>query len=292
MSAGVALPPAVAAWHDAGRFLNIGGRPVFLREDGRGPPLLLLHAYPTSSWGFHRIWGELTKDYRVLAPDLPGSGLSHKGPGEDYSLAGLGSVVTDLLAHCGVREPHLLAHGYGATIAQELLADGQDFASVCFVTASLFPEVSELTSMQRLMLSPLGPLLARYARQPFAVFARRLTRAFGPSHPPTSEELEAIWALLRHNDGQRAVPEVIGYLLERKRRARALVSAMLRADCPLHYIAAVDDTLSGQAVIDGWRRSLPDAGLVLLPSGTGHYAPLECPAELLSAYRDFRRAQA
>ncbi len=292
MTKGLDLPPRVAVWREAGRFLTLAGRSVFLREGGAGTPLLLLHAYPTGSWGFHRVWDDLTRNYRVLAPDLPGSGLSQKGTGADYSLGTMAAVAGDLLRTCGIERPHLLAHGYGASIGQEMLAQEQVFASVTFVTAGLFPELSRLTVMQRMMLSPLGPLLARWAPQPFRAFARRLSAAFGPATQPSQEDLRAIWALLRGNGGQRSVPDVIAYLTERKRLSGRLVGALAAAEMPLHLIASADDPLSGRPVIEAWRALLPEAALSLLPEGIGHYPPLECPAALLALYRAFRQGLA
>ncbi len=288
MAAEKALPPSVADWRSKGHYLSLKGRSVFLREAGEGPPLLLLHAYPTASWGFHRIWSDLTSRYRVLAPDLPGSGLSEKGREQDYGLGGLAGIMTALLRERSMEAPHLLAHGYASSVGQEMMAAGQRFASACFVTAGLFPRVGRLTAMQRLMLSPLGPLLVRHVPQPYRLFARRLSATFGATTRPSKEDLEAIWALLRYNGGQERVPEVLCYLTERRQLAERLVAALLTCPSPLILIASPDDGLTGPKEIAAWRDSLPRAGLALLPKGCGHYPPLECPEALLGTYLSFR----
>ncbi len=48
MEAASAGPPAVENWRAGGRYLSIEGRSLFLRDEGEGPALLLLHAYPTA----------------------------------------------------------------------------------------------------------------------------------------------------------------------------------------------------------------------------------------------------
>ncbi|GAB5471268.1 MAG: alpha/beta hydrolase [Rhodospirillales bacterium] len=288
----VPLPATLSDWFQGGRYLSLCGEEVFLREAGEGEPLLLLHAYPTASWGFHRIWPDLTARYRVLAPDLPGSGFSSKPLRGDYSLGRLAKILEALLEARGIDRVHILAHGYSGSIAQELLARSQGavVASLCFVTSGLFPAVFHLTAMQRLLLSPLGPVIARYAPQPYAIFSRRLAETFGPDNQPSSEDLAAAWHLLSYNRGQRAVPRVIGYLRERKQRTRRLVTALEETATPLALLASADDPLSGRAVTGAWRRHLPRAPLYELPPKTGHYAPLECPAAVLDAYAAFREA--
>ena len=61
---------------------------------------------------------------------------------------------------------HVLAHDYGDTVTQELLARyderqltggaGPELASVCLLNGGLFPEVHRALLAQRLLLSPLG----------------------------------------------------------------------------------------------------------------------------------------
>ncbi len=223
-----------------------------------------------------------------MALDLPGSGLSDKTLGQDYSLGGLARIVSQVLSACEIERPHLLAHGYASSVAQEMMAEGQTFASAAFITAGLFPKKGRLTLMQHLMLSPLGPWLARYAPQPFAAFRRRFIGAFGPGRQPSEETIACAWSLLRLNNGLHAVPEVLIYLTERQEQADRLSAAMQAFDAPLCLIASPDDHLSGPAEVEAWRHSLPEANLIFLPAGTGHYAPLECPEEVLQAYFAFR----
>ncbi|MEO1192310.1 MAG: alpha/beta hydrolase [Pseudomonadota bacterium] len=291
------LPPALAAWQAEGAFFDLLGERVFVRQEGSGPPLLLLHAYPTASWGFHRILPGLTARFRVIAPDLPGSGLSSKPRRGDYSIARLGDVVEALLDRLQVGRLHVLAHGYTASVAQELLARDNVRAakdarlmSLCFLSAGLFPEVAQTTRLQRLMLSPLGPLLARFAPQPFGIFSKQLAESFGRKTQPSEEDLQIIWALLRANGGQRVVPRVIGYLTERQRVQDRLVGALEQARVPLALMVAPDDDLSGEAILRVWRRRLPLAPVYRLPDGVGHYPPLECPQDVQRAYAAFRGA--
>jgi len=61
------------------RTITLGdGLTVGYRELGSGPPVLLLHGWPTSSWLWRRVMPRLAEENRVVALDLPGFGASAK----------------------------------------------------------------------------------------------------------------------------------------------------------------------------------------------------------------------
>ncbi|GEN67675.1 alpha/beta fold hydrolase [Chryseobacterium rhizosphaerae] len=60
------------------RNVKVNGLNLFYREAGpsQAPTILLLHGYPTSSHMFRNLIPMLSKNYHVIAPDLPGFGYS------------------------------------------------------------------------------------------------------------------------------------------------------------------------------------------------------------------------
>lgn len=58
------------------RFANVEGRRVHFIEAGRGEPLVLLHGAGGGAANWFRVLPELAESFRVIAPDLPGFGLS------------------------------------------------------------------------------------------------------------------------------------------------------------------------------------------------------------------------
>jgi len=272
-----------------------GGR-LFYRLDGAGEPLLLLHGYPTASWGFHKMWPDLTARFRVIAPDLPGSGFADKPADGDYTIAALADAAEALLRSLGIDQAHVLAHAYGCTTAQELLARqvyGESRAhavqlrSVCFINGGLFHEGTRPTATQKLLLSPIGPFIARTMPQPYRMFDRKLRRCFGPDTQPTAAEMRELWHVLRWNRGHRIVPRMLQYLRERVARRDRWVGAMRMADCPIGLINGDADPIAGQHIPAIWQRTLPHAPLIELPGRIGHYPPLEAPDATLNAHQQF-----
>ena len=292
------LSPRLRAWYEAGQTLPFRGHRLYYRAAGSGPPLLLLHGYPTASWGWHKVWDQLARRHTVVTVDLLGSGFSDKPAGGPYHVASLADQAEAVLHHLGMDEAHILAHAYGVTTAQELLArhvagGGQHpFAlrSAAFVNGGLFPEGMHPTATQRLLLGPLGPLVAALAPQPYRLFRKKLARNFGPTNQPSEAELAELWELLRFKGGHRVTPRVLQYLRERQTRRERWVGALQRAEIPLHLINGAADPVAGGDTPALWRRHVPHGRLTELDPGIGHYPPLEGPQALLEAFFGEARA--
>jgi len=69
-----------------GKFVQVDGLNVHYIQEGLGPDLLLVHGIGASIFCWRRIFGKLTKKYRVTAIDLPGFGQSDKDSELDYGL--------------------------------------------------------------------------------------------------------------------------------------------------------------------------------------------------------------
>jgi haloalkane dehalogenase len=72
-----------STWRDSKRHTEILGHRMAYIEQGDGPPIILLHGNPTSSYLWRSVIPELSASGRCLAPDLIGMGDSDKLPPED-----------------------------------------------------------------------------------------------------------------------------------------------------------------------------------------------------------------
>jgi len=238
------------------------------------------------------VWEWLTRRYSVVTLDLLGSGFSDKPRGGPYDVASLADQAEAVLHNLGMDEAHILAHAYGVTTAQELLArhvvGGRErpfvLRSATFVNGGLFPEGMHPTAIQRLLIGPLGPWVAALAPQPYRLFRKKLARNFGPANQPSEAELAELWELLRFKGGHRVAPRVLQYLRERPARRERWVGALRRAAIPLHLINGAADPVAGGDTPALWRQQVPHGRLTQLAPGIGHYPPLEQPQALLEAF--------
>ncbi|MEU6022986.1 alpha/beta hydrolase [Micromonospora sp. NPDC047134] len=106
------------------RQVDLDGLEVFYREAGRPgrPALLLLHGFPSSSHSFREVMPTLAEVARVIAPDLPGFGMSCAPPVDDYDYTfdNLSRTVERLLDRLGVERFFVYLHDFGAPVGYHL----------------------------------------------------------------------------------------------------------------------------------------------------------------------------
>ncbi|MDE0853537.1 MAG: alpha/beta hydrolase [Nevskia sp.] len=290
-------PVTFKSWYEHGQHYVHRGHPVFYQTGGRGgagPVLLLLHGSPTSSWDWHLQWPALCRQFaRVVAADMIGFGYSAKPRDYDYTIADQADLQQGLLASLGVERCHVIGHGYGDTVAQELLArqeerrrgdSGLMLESVCLLNGGLFPESFRPTLLQKLLLSRAGMLVSKLLTE--HGFRASFSRVFGPNTQPSFDELAEFWQLIAYNGGADLAYRQMRYLKEREQYRERWVEVLQRTRVPLRFICGRLDPVSGTRMVERYRELVPNPDVVLL-QGIGHYPQLEAPAELLQAYLEF-----
>jgi 3-oxoadipate enol-lactonase len=88
-------------------------------ERGRGEPLLLIHGLGCSgaNWAFQVA--ALEHRFRLIIPDLPGSGHSSP-PRSEYTIAGFANSMWRLMDHLKIRETNIVGFSLGGAVALEM----------------------------------------------------------------------------------------------------------------------------------------------------------------------------
>lgn len=280
----------LCVWRKHSRTFVFRGHSIRYWTAGQGEPLLLIHGFPTASWDWHYLWQPLAQRYRVIACDMLGFGDSAKPLNHNYSLLEQADLQQALLADLQIEQPiHVLAHDYGDSVAQELLARHYEqrieVASCVFLNGGLFPETHRPVLMQKLLLSPLGWMIGRAFNRDGLVKSFR--HIFGPQTGPSESELDDFWSLIETHRGTRIMHKLIGYIPERRVQRDRWVAAMQRDEVPLRVIDGEVDPISGAHMVERYRQLIADADTVLLP-GIGHYPQIEAPVQVLKHYLAFR----
>jgi len=282
-------------WRAAGSFFDHGSHRIFCRIAGAttdSPALLCIHGFPTASWDWHLVWDALTDRFGcVVTLDMLGFGFSAKPRPYGYTMAEQADIHEALLRRLGIRRVHVLAHDYGDTVAQELLArheerrpDGIDLASVCFLNGGLFPETHRATPGQILLAGPDGPAVAAMMTE--ETYAAGISAVFGAQTRPSPEAMHDFWRLTAEGDGAVIWPSLLGYMEERRRHRERWVNALQATRVPLRVIDGAEDPVSGAHMVERYRELVPNPDTVLLP-GIGHYPQVEEPDGVLRAFLEF-----
>ncbi|WP_327028928.1 alpha/beta hydrolase [Micromonospora sp. NBC_01740] len=106
------------------RRADVDGLEVFFREAGRPgqPAVLLLHGFPSSSHTFREVMPTLADVAHVIAPDLPGFGMSSSPTVDDYdyTFENLSWTIENLLDQLGIERLFVYLHDFGAPVGYHL----------------------------------------------------------------------------------------------------------------------------------------------------------------------------
>jgi pimeloyl-ACP methyl ester carboxylesterase len=283
----LSLTPRVEEWRRRGFSEKFRERRIHVfARDGAGPPVVLLHGFPSSSYDW-RLLIEAMPDQCFLAFDFLGFGLSDKPRGHDYSLAWQASLAEELVQrHHGGSPVFLVAHDMGTSVATELMArdiEGTtriELAGALLFNGSMILELASPTPAQRLLRSPLGPLAARLTSKP--VFRHQLGSVFSPGHPLSDEEADDQWSLLCANGGRSLGNKLVSYMDERVRYAERWHGAFRDWPGRLSLAWGMLDPVANPRVLEGLRELRPAARVEELPD-LGHYPQLEDPGRIAAA---------
>ena len=127
----------------------LGGseRSIYVRRIGSGTEITFLHGFPSSSHDWAKVAPALAESHALLLFDFLGFGASEKPTEHSYAIHEQADLVQALWARYGVKATRLIAHDYGVSVAQELLArraeGALDVEIVCaqFLNGGLYPDL-------------------------------------------------------------------------------------------------------------------------------------------------------
>jgi haloalkane dehalogenase len=213
---------AIERHRRAGRVFEAGGVRSFVREDGDGEPVVLMHGVPVSSFLYRKVLPLLAeRGLRGVAFDLPGLGLAEKPKSFDYSWSGLGRWTGDAIDALGIDLCHLVLHDIGGPIGLEWALRNQDRIASLTVLDTLL-DVGRFHRVWTIALAApqlIGPLWVASMRPPAARWLFYL-QGIGDRSATLAYEVDAYFALLHRDGGRRSFRKIVrGFeLTEEKER--------------------------------------------------------------------------
>ena len=181
------VPTTVAAVIEpTTRTVEVAGLELTLRESGSGPPLLLLHR-STGVIGWDTFEDQLTANFTVIHPDLPGFGDSDR-PDWAREPRDLAIIIGRLIESLDLKDVTLVGLGFGGFIAAELATMNETLLkSLVLVTpAGIKPREGEIVDQ---MLIDHGEYVRRGLNDPSSFETR-----FGAELHP---DVKDIWEFNR-----------------------------------------------------------------------------------------------
>lgn len=281
--------PRAAEWRSAGQWFDFRGHRIFVAVQGEGPPVLLLHGFPTASYDFCRIAPLLSDSHRLIMPDFLGFGFSDKPRNHPYSLFEQAEMIQALAAHFGVERAFLLTHDMGNSVTLELMRRGSPvLEKVVMLNGSVLLDYYRPLMTQKLLLHPLiGPLMTRLRLIRRPVFARQFARLFAhlPPDDQWQDEVDQFWALINANDGAGIYHLLIRYLNERLIHQHDWLDALQAHAAPLTVIWGLRDPVSVPRIAEEGILIRRKDAIYLPLNEVGHYPQWEQPDLVAQAAR-------
>ncbi len=270
----------------ASHFEEINGSRVHYVDEGAGPPLILLHGNPTWSFLYRDIIVGLRDQYRCIAVDYPGFGLSDAAPGYGYTPAEHAQVLEDLVLRLDLRDATLMVQDWGGPIGFAVATRHPDrFSAFVVGNTWAWPKSDPGTqAFSRLLGGPIGGWLILQHNFfveriiPVGVRRKKLPPAVmnayrGPFPTPESRRPAHIFP--------REILASRPFLADIESKLAAL------ADRPALLVWGTKDVAFRAAELHRWEQTFPQHRTVLL-DGAGHYIQEDAAQDIVAAIRDWQ----
>lgn len=233
----------------------------------------------------------MAEKFSLVAFDMMGYGFSDKLKDFDYTTFQQADILQGLIEHLKIKKLHILAHDYGNTITQELLARDDEkrlnfeIQTICFMNGALFPETHRPILAQKILISPIGFIFGKLI--PNSKFRQSLASVFGENTQPTERELDDFIEVFQYNGGRQISHKLIQYMREREKYRNRWVGALENMTQPFRFINGLDDKVSGRHLVKRFREVLPEQKDIIELENVGHFPHFEVPELVLRYFFEF-----
>lgn len=248
---------AIERHRNAGRDFEAGGVRSFVREQGDGEPVVLMHGVPVSSFLYRKVLPLLAeRGLRGVAFDLPGLGLAEKPGAFDYTWTGLGQWTGEAVDRLGIDRCHLVLHDIGGPIGLEWALHNRDRVRTLTVLDTLI-DVAHFRRVWTMGLAApplMGPVWVATTRPPIARWLFYM-QGIGERSATPAHEVDAHLALLHRDGGGRSFRQIVRGFELTEEKERFYTTGLREAGWPATILWADRDPALGE----DRRRAFEDA---------------------------------
>jgi haloalkane dehalogenase len=266
------------------RFVRAGGANLHYIDEGSGPPLLLLHGNPTWSFLYRHLIRELRDEFRCVAPDLPGFGLSSAPTGFDFKPASHAEVIGEFIRALDLRNLTMMVQDWGGPIGlSAAVREPSRFAG--FVIGNTFAWSGKGDLHFERFSSIMGGRIAGFLNRQFNFFVRIVIPFGMRRRKPSTEVMQAYIGPFIRRDAREPLRVFPREIIASSDFLEDLGSSLQSiADRPVLIVWGDRDFAFGQKERERFETIFPDHMTVVLP-GAGHFIQEDAPEEIARAIR-------
>lgn len=187
----------------ASKFALIDDVNVHYRDEGSGPPLVLVHGTSSSLHTWDGWVAKLSPHRRVIRLDLPGYGLTGPAPDHDYSAARYARVVAKLLDHLGIERADIAGSSLGGRVTMTFALDYPARVRKLVLIDAAGLSGQRLPGIFRLARTPVLNRLLRWVT-PRMIVKKNVAEVYGEPSRVTDELVDRYYDLLRREGNRQA----------------------------------------------------------------------------------------
>ena len=262
-------------------FATINGINLAYTDQGRGTPVVLLHAFPQSRAMWAPQVNALSKTHRVIAPDFRGFGESDAPPGP-YTLDRFADDVAGLLDHLAIPRAVFVGLSMGG---YTLFAFYRTYAAR--VNGLVLADTRAQADTEEGRAGRLAMAQTAQTNGAGAIADLMLPKLLSPAALHTKPELVR---QVRSTIERTTVSGIAGALMAMAERPDS-VPLLARIACPVLVLTGELDGPTPPADGKFMAARIPGARLEIIPQA-GHLSNLEAPEAFTNAIRSFLNSPA
>src|SRR3954462_7237570 len=258
--------------------LNVtsGDAVVFAEQQGSGPALVLLHPFPANHKFWQPVLPQLSERYRVIMPDLRGSGESTAGDGP-ATMAKHAGDIERLCAHAGVNKAVFAGVSIGGYVLFEFWR-----RHAARVAGLVFCDTRATADTPEGRAGRLQSTKEVKAHGPAAFVPGMAPKLLGESTRKNRPDVaRAAMAILN-----RSTVAGITALQQGMAERPDSVPTLRTINVPTLIMVGEEDTLTPVKDAEQMQQGIPGSRLVKIPAA-GHFPPVEQPAAVAKVLRGF-----
>lgn len=246
--------------------------------EGSGDAVIMIHGLGGTSNTFTPQIGALAGRYRVVRPDLRGSGRS-PAPDGPLSLDAMAEAITRMAGVLGITRAHFVGHSLGTIVCQHIAVQAPSLVA----SLALFGPLTEPPDAARQNLKARAAAARENGMADIAdAIVNGATSADTRMHNPVAVALVREMVM-------RQPPE--GYAKTCEALSEAHAADLSRISCPVLLVAGDEDGVAPVSVSRGMAGRLEAARVVTL-ARCGHWMTFERAWESCTALKEFMERRA
>lgn len=267
-------------------YFDINGYKLHYIDEGVGDVVLFVHGTPSWSFDFRNIIKALKSNYRCMAIDHIGFGLSDKPVQYDYSTQNHSLTLEQFVREKKLERITLVLHDFGGPIGLDFaIKYPEKIKQLVLLNTWMWSSNHdpEFIRLRKMLKSPLLPFLYRYLN-----FSPKyiLPQSFGEHKLPNQIQTQYTKPFANPSQRNGALAFARSLLLDQNWFEELWNKRMVLSDLPTLLIWGMKDPVIKPRYLAKFQEGLPQSRTVELET-CGHFPQEEQPEKVVMALLDF-----